>query len=266
MISQSDLHDITDRIGAQIEDIRTYFGEYTDTCAGAAGDISESLCKAKDDIIAGADLDAITQLIPPLDNLAVAMDFDNALKTKYGNFIRTLNSHLRGTSVSNYSGYSIFAIDNSGTRYCSEFCRLLTLFGISLAGDAHGFYDQNEDLGRFTQTAQFTGTWAASGFAWSSPVDTYGIQPSCNVALIPVSDSGGGGETVDIAVSATDIDDTLVYYEVQITSPFLLTTPLTGDASDELLKSVENVKILTASADIDLIFDVHLHPIRGIAL
>ena len=265
MISQADLHSITDRIGKEMNYLRTYVGSEVDTVVGAT-DICESLWKCWEDIRDGGDKDAIADLLSSFDNIQLTMDWENLARARYAPLIYAINSHLKARIDTSFSGYSYFATQNSGTRYCSEFCRLLTLCGVVLAGDPHGFYDGTDSLGTHTLTGAGVGDWVASAFAWPSPVsDTYGLQPSTSLETEVTAQIGAAN--LDVTVSAVDTEDSTIILTCQIplNSPAGTKTALTAAAeSDAHIYKILNVQVANGTA-LDA-FKVQFNPIRDIAL
>lgn len=264
MISQSDLHAITDAIGAQIYQLRTYLGEDVDSLAGSATTICESLFDCNETLIAGGDQDSIKDLSGSLQSAESALDWQNIARRKYGNILGRLNTHLKNLSGTIYSGYSYFAIENTGTRYCSEFARVLTLLGINFAGAAHIFYDRDDSLGTFDVTGSGVGTWTAATSPFASGITHFGVQPSS--ALETIASGAIGAADITVEVMATDIYDTDILLTTTIAALSADGTKdaLTGGATENFIKSIKWVQCGGGTNGDQ--FTINFNPIRDIAL
>ena len=264
MISQADLHTITDKIAGQVYSLRTNLADQT-TTAGTS-DIAGSLAGIVDALITGGDQNTIPKLIPKINSLQSAIDFETLTRGYYSPLVAFLDSFLKGTSTVSYSGLSKFCVDNSGTRYSSEFMRAATLAGISIYLDSRIYYDQADNLGSYTVSGAGTGAWVASAFAWDSDVDgTYGGQPSTGLEV--ETKTIIGATPIVVHVDAVDVFGNLQKLTANI--PDLTVANSTIDlenlsGSDKYIVDFKEVRIEGGTAA-DA-FDINYKPIRTIGL
>lgn len=265
MISQADLHTITDKLGAQVSVLREHLGESVTALVNSATTICESNFDAAADIITGGDQSAINDLVSAFDNQNIAWNWENVARRLYAPAVYRIDSHLRGTSGTSYSGFSYFATENAGTRYCAEFARLATLFGISFLGAAHIFWDNEDTLGTFVVSGAGQGTWTAATSPFVDGVTEWGVQPS--TALETVNTAQIGAADINVKVMATDINNIDVLLTATITAAsaagakFALTS---GAVNDNFIKSIQWVQIGGGTAADE--FTIQFNPIRDIAL
>jgi len=267
MISQSDLHTITDKIGAQIYVLRTYLGEDVDTLGGAAATVCESLYDCGQTLIKGADIEAIKDLSSQIDSQEALWDWSNVARKIYAPLIFRLDTHLKSDSGTAYSGYSYFATENTGTRYCSEFARLLTLLGIPILGAPHIFYDRETSLGTFVLSGAGQGTWTAATSPWADGITDFGVHPSSALESV-VTSAIDAGDDVDVSIMATDVNNNSVLMTTTIAAASGVGTKdsfiSNGLASDNFIKAIQWVQV--SGGALNDAFKIQFNPIRDIAL
>jgi len=250
MISQANLHKLTDYIGKQIETLRTNIGGQVSTVAGSPSTIEESLWNSVNMLAGATDIASLSSLQVPIENIQSSIDWENIARTHYVGFIRQLNSYLLDSDTVTYNGFSKFGLDNSGTRYCSEFCRLLKLIGFVLVSDGMCFYDQTDTLGTYVVGGAGQGSWTASDFDWDDPEDTYGVQPTSGIEAEAKTQIGASD--IDISVNA-----------LNATSAIGTTESLTGDY-DDYVKTIISVTVSGGTAADE--FYIRWNPVRDIIL
>ena len=266
MINQADLHELTDRLAKQFDNIIDAFGLNNTTTAANVYNICDSLNFINSDIIDDSgDKDLIAKMNPTFTRTESNLDADLLGRFYYASIVSSLENILRGTSVQ--MGYDQFALDNSGTRYASTFLRLAKLQGYGLLTPIWIYYDTDDTLGTFVLSGSTSGAWTASTFAWDSDVLTmYGVQPSSSIEIEAKTITGGND--IDVVVRAVEsVTESIIILTGTIPSGSAIGTAVTLTSSSSYgnhVKSISSVSVTDGTAADE--FYINFKPIRVIAL